>query len=99
MFALPHCVSPSRHGLVRAACAAPLLLLLLLLLLAGCGKEEQKVEDVRPVRVLKLAAGDGVERVEFSGDVRARYESRLGFRVGGKIVERKVDVGAIVKDG
>ena len=33
------------------------------------------------------------------GDVRARYESRLGFRVGGKIVERRVDVGASVKDG
>ncbi|GAB3376588.1 efflux RND transporter periplasmic adaptor subunit [Massilia agri] len=95
MSALPH--SASRHSpcLVRAACAAPLLLLLL----AGCGKEEAKVEDIRPVRVVKLAAGDGAERVEFSGDVRPRYESRLGFRVGGKIVERKVDVGANVKDG
>nr|WP_307732975.1 efflux RND transporter periplasmic adaptor subunit [Massilia agri] len=67
--------------------------------MAGCGKEEAKVEDIRPVRVVKLAAGDGAERVEFSGDVRPRYESRLGFRVGGKIVERKVDVGANVKDG
>ncbi len=54
---------------------------------------------MRPVRVIQLAAGNGTERVEFSGDVRPRYESRLGFRVGGKIVERKVDVGATVKDG
>jgi multidrug efflux pump subunit AcrA (membrane-fusion protein) len=30
--------------------------------------------------------------------VRA-YESRLGFRVGGKIVTRKVDVGTLVKRG
>jgi RND family efflux transporter MFP subunit len=35
----------------------------------------------------------------FPGEVRARYESRLGFRLGGKIVERRVDVGAAVKRG
>ena len=80
---------------MRAAYAAPLLLSLL----AGCGKEEPKTEEVRPVRAIQLAAGNGGERVEFSGDVRPRYESRLGFRVGGKIVERRVDVGANVKDG
>ncbi|MFC0251857.1 efflux RND transporter periplasmic adaptor subunit [Massilia consociata] len=75
--------------------AAPLLAALL----AACDKPAPKTEDVRPVRVITLAAGDGSERFEFSGDVRARYESRLGFRVGGKIVERRVDVGASVKDG
>lgn len=80
---------------MRAAYAAPLLLFLL----AGCGKEEPRTEEVRPVRAIQLAAGSGGERVEFSGDVRPRYESRLGFRVGGKIVERRVDVGANVKDG
>ncbi|MCD2516640.1 efflux RND transporter periplasmic adaptor subunit [Massilia sp. G4R7] len=95
MFAFSHSASPNHQRLLRSACAAPLLLLLL----AGCGKDEPKAEDIRPVRVIKLAAGESAERVEFSGDVRPRYESRLGFRVGGKIVERKVDVGANVKDG
>ena len=70
---------------MRAAYVAPLLLSLL----AGCAKEEPKIEEVRPVRAIQLAAGNGGERVEFAGDVRARYESRLGFRVGGKIVERR----------
>ena len=79
----------------HVAYAAPFLLFLL----AGCGKQPASPEEVRPVRAIRLAAGDGGERVEFSGDVRPRYESRLGFRVGGKIVERKVDVGANVKDG
>ena len=67
--------------------------------LAGCDKPAPRTDDVRPVRVIQLAAGSGLEVVEFSGDVRPRYESRLGFRVGGKIVERKVDVGARVKRG
>lgn len=84
-----------KFSAMRAAYAAPLLLSFL----AGCAKEEPKLEEVRPVRAIQLAAGNGGERVEFSGDVRARYESRLGFRVGGKIVERRVDVGANVKDG
>jgi multidrug efflux system membrane fusion protein len=51
------------------------------------------------VRVVQLVQDAGGERARFSGDVRPRYESQLGFRVGGKIVERKVDVGAIVKRG
>ena len=36
---------------------------------------------------------------ELSGEVVPRVESQLGFRVGGKIVARKVDVGASVKKG
>jgi membrane fusion protein, multidrug efflux system len=69
------------------------------LLLAGCSKPVEKAEDIRPVRVLKLGAANASVTTEFSGEVRARIESRLGFRVGGKIVARKVDVGAIVKRG
>jgi len=80
---------------LRAAIAAPLLASLL----AACDKPAPKTEDVRPVRTVTLAADTVGERLEFSGDVRPRYESRLGFRVGGKIVERKVDVGAVVKRG
>lgn len=68
-------------------------------LLAGCSKPAEKVEDIRPVRVVRLAADNVDVAAEFSGEVRARVESRLGFRVGGKIVSRKVDVGSVVKRG
>jgi RND family efflux transporter MFP subunit len=54
---------------------------------------------VRPVRAITLVAADVGVSAEFSGDVRPRYESRLGFRVGGKISARKVEVGGIVKRG
>jgi RND family efflux transporter MFP subunit len=36
---------------------------------------------------------------EFAGEVRARVESRLGFRVGGKIVRRQVELGQRVRAG
>jgi len=67
--------------------------------LAGCSKPAEKTEDIRPVRAMVLASSDVDVNAEFSGEVRARVESRLGFRVGGKIVSRKVDVGTLVKHG
>ena len=68
-------------------------------LLSGCGKEAPKTEDIRPVRAMVLKSSDIDVNSEFSGEVRARVESQLGFRVGGKIVARNVDVGAVVKKG
>jgi RND family efflux transporter MFP subunit len=68
-------------------------------LLTSCSKPAPQAEEVRPVRALVLAAGDVASSAGFSGEVRPRVESRLGFRVGGKIVARKVDVGATVKRG
>jgi multidrug efflux system membrane fusion protein len=68
-------------------------------LLAGCSKPVEKAEEIRPVRVMQLGADNADLVAEFSGDVHARIESRLGFRVGGKIVSRKVDVGTPVRRG
>jgi multidrug efflux pump subunit AcrA (membrane-fusion protein) len=72
---------------------------LTLSLLAACSKDAPPPEDVRPVRAMTLAAGGASASTEFSGDVRPRYESRLGFRVGGKISARKVDIGSSVSRG
>lgn len=69
------------------------------LLASGCSKPIEKAEEIRPVRVMKLQSSNVDVDAEFPGEVRARIESRLGFRVGGKIVSRKVDVGTVVKRG
>lgn len=78
-------------------CFPPLLLAVLAL--AACSKPVEKTEDIRPVRTLTVAPAAGQAVVELSGDLVPRYESRLGFRVGGKIVTRKVEVGSTVKRG
>jgi RND family efflux transporter MFP subunit len=70
-----------------------------LALLGACSKQAEKTEDIRPVRAISLVSSDVDVNAEFSGEVRARVESRLGFRVGGKIVSRKVDVGTLVSKG
>ncbi|MBY0573414.1 MAG: efflux RND transporter periplasmic adaptor subunit [Undibacterium sp.] len=73
--------------------------LLSILLLAACGKTVEKTEDIRPVRVVKASLESSEIAAEFSGEIRPRVESRLGFRVPGKILARKVDVGTVVKRG
>jgi RND family efflux transporter MFP subunit len=54
---------------------------------------------VRPVKVAIVAAAPQGRTLTFSGVVRPRIESSIGFRVGGKIVERAVNVGDTVKLG
>jgi RND family efflux transporter MFP subunit len=76
------------------------LILAVSALAAACAKApEQKPEEIRPVRVLKIGATPATRSFEFAGEVRAQHETRLAFRVGGKMVERLVDVGALVKPG
>jgi membrane fusion protein, multidrug efflux system len=67
--------------------------------LAACSKAPSKTEDVRPVRAITLSAAQQQLVAEYSGNVQARVESQLGFRVSGKIQQRKVDVGSLVKPG
>lgn len=86
-------------SVTRFARLSPLYVIVLSAALAACSKPAEKTEDIRPVRTLVLASSDVDVNAEFSGEVRARVESRLGFRVGGKIVSRKVDVGTEVKRG
>lgn len=74
-------------------------LLLAALMLAGCSREIEQSEDIRPVRTLTVAPAGGQAVVEMAGEVVPRYESRIGFRVGGKIITRKVELGSVVRRG
>lgn len=70
------------------------------IVLAACTQAaEKKPEDVRTVRVLKIGVANGARRIEYAGEVRPRHETRLAFRVAGKITERLVEVGSTVKAG
>ena len=68
---------------------------LLLAVSVGACKGEAKVEQeiVRPVKVAVVAEQARGRVLFYSGVVRPRIESNLGFRVSGKIVERAVNVG------
>ena len=69
------------------------------LLLAACSKPVPSEEPLRAVKVMVVAA-DGIHSgLEYAAEVRPRTESRLGFRVNGKLLRRMVDVGQHVSAG
>ncbi|WP_120966784.1 efflux RND transporter periplasmic adaptor subunit [Comamonas sp. lk] len=81
-----------RQWLVLSAVAGAVLL-------SACSKKETPPEPVRAVKLVTVGASPVQAQLEYSGDVRARIESRLGFRVAGKIIKREVELGQHVKAG
>ncbi len=67
--------------------------------LLACSKPEVPVEPIRSVKVITAGVQPAVATLEYAAEVRARIESRLGFRVGGKVVARLVESGQRVKAG
>ena len=64
-------------------------LLLPALFLVGCSQSKPAEEPVRAVKLVTVGTSDFDAQPEFSAEVRARVESRLGFRVAGKITRRQ----------
>jgi len=70
-----------------------------LALLAGCARPEPAPEPVRAVKLLTVGADTLDATTEYAGEVRAQVESRLGFRVGGKLTARPAELGQAVRPG
>lgn len=67
--------------------------------LAGCGNRLEPAEPPRPALVIQVQANPEADRNAYSGEVRARHEADLAFRIAGKLVARHVEVGSMVKAG
>ena len=74
-------------------------ILILLAGLVGCSDKQETTEVPRPVLVVHPGGGAQAAMSAYAGEVRAREESELSFRVGGKLVRRNVDAGTRVKRG
>lgn len=68
-------------------------------LLAACSKQEPVPQPVRAVRTMTVGVASAGGVREYAAEVRARTESRLSFRVGGKLVRRQAALGDMVKLG
>lgn len=76
-----------------------LLLALSLVLLTGCDKPAEPSAPPRPTLIMVVGDSSALNSMVLVGEVRPRFEASQGFRISGKIIERKVDVGAQVKKG
>ncbi|EJL54185.1 RND family efflux transporter, MFP subunit [Rhizobium sp. CF122] len=71
------------------------------LAVSGCSEEKkaETKEIIRPVKVVEIAEAGDTRSLDYSGAVKARVEMNLGFRVAGKITDRRVNIGDRVKPG
>ena len=86
---------------VNRVCQQALFILTIIsvsVVLAGC---QQKEAPPAPLRVVMVAQPTTAElgKTSYSGEVRARQEADLSFRVAGKVTQRMVDVGSQVQKG
>jgi RND family efflux transporter MFP subunit len=89
----------SLSSLQRVAARSILAILGAAMLVSACSRPAPPEEPVRSVKVVTVGLGAFESGQEYAGEVRARVESRLGFRVAGKITKRTVEVGQRVKAG
>ncbi|MBD7976500.1 efflux RND transporter periplasmic adaptor subunit [Serpens gallinarum] len=68
----------------------------LIALLGACGNGQEVEAPPRPAMVVQPQPA-GASLDTFAGEVRARLEPELAFRIGGKVAKRLVDVGERVK--
>lgn len=87
------CGQVGRRGLLCMACC------LSVALLGGCYEEKAETHSLLPVGVQPVKLVKFTQKVTLTGEIVARVESDLSFRVGGRIIERKVEVGQHLKSG
>jgi membrane fusion protein, multidrug efflux system len=97
----PNSAAPASRRWRVANRASILVVLGIAASVAGCKGEAAAIQEqiVRPVKVALVAPATQGRSLTYSGVVRPRIESALGFRVPGKIVARVVNVGDRVEVG
>lgn len=85
--------------LLRKRSGLFLTLLLAPLLVTACKESTPVVEAPRPAQVWTVNEEVAPSSAHFAGELRARFEADLAFRVGGKVVERAVELGQTVQAG
>jgi RND family efflux transporter MFP subunit len=69
-------------------------------LASACGRGgEEQAEEVRPVRVMTIESHAAGNSIALTGRLQAQTEVNESFRIDGRLVERKVDVGDRVRSG
>ncbi len=90
---------PSKVQAITAQPATLFIAFVCAVVLVGCSKPAPQTEPVRAVKVIQVGYSGLQAGQEFSAEVRPRVESRLGFRVAGKLIKRQAEVGQRVKAG
>lgn len=83
----------------KPAAFALIALLAILSTLAACSDSRGGPDQARPVLTFRVAADTGSAGMSFAGEIKARHETALSFRVAGKLASRPVELGDRVRKG
>ena len=72
---------------------------LIAVILAGCNKTSPPLAEARPVRTITIEHGAEGEIVSLTGHIRPKDQVSLAFRLDGRMIERPVNVGDVLKPG
>ena len=78
---------------------SPVVAALILATVAGCEKPPQPPPQARPVRTVSIEHRAEGELVSLTGQVRAKDQASLAFRLDGRMIERPVNVGDVLTAG
>jgi RND family efflux transporter MFP subunit len=79
---------------------AALLLAAAMPLLSACGDgQDDEAARGRPVGVVVVEPATLTEEVRVTGDIQARKDVEAAFRIGGRVIERKAEIGARLAAG
>jgi RND family efflux transporter MFP subunit len=84
---------------VKTSLAAAFVTVPIAAMLCACTPNKPAAEALRSVRTVEVRYGQAKEANRYVGTVQSRHEVDQAFRVGGKITERRVDVGQAVREG
>ncbi len=68
-------------------------------MLCACSPDQPSVPAPRAVRTVEINYDNARDVSRYVGTVQSRHEVEQSFRVGGKVAQRKVDVGQMVHEG
>ena len=88
-----------RHLKVSGLACTGLAVCLALALSACKPNSKAEAPEVRPFRTVTAAKGDAAETVVLTGHIQADDEPSFAFRIGGRVIERPVNLGDRVKAG
>lgn len=93
--------SPSHFMTHRFFWRSTLRFCLLGLCLTGCddGHNLSQPKPIRPVKILEVKYVEVSPGISLVGDIQAYQQTSLSFRVAGRVIDRRVDVGASVHQG
>jgi len=80
-------------------CSIPIAVLLVAAAVSACDKPAPPASQARPVRTVAVEQRAGGEIVSLTGQVRAKDQASLAFRLDGRMIERSVNVGDVVAAG